>query len=285
MSSPTTRRSNGSDDAVSDRVHEARPLSLAALFVVFVFAIPWVAAPWLPQQPTTTWEVIATYVPGVWAPTFVALALIAIGGVRNLAMELRTRLSVPSGTWPFLVVALVGPFAAVMAATLLARMTGSAQPFIQRAAFPTVLLTTLTTGAVGEELGWRGFLLSRFDRRFPTPLAALLMAVLWMLWHVPIFLFADSPYASWPKVPALLTILTFGTFMGGLFYRMRGSIVPTVLAHISLNATLSAGGALLSSPVLWWTTTLVFAAASWQLLRGARSVGIPSVPGFARSLS
>jgi hypothetical protein len=92
------------------------------------------------------------------------------------------------------------------------------------------------------------------------------MAGLWMLWHLPIFLFPDSPYASWPAVPALLSILTFGTFMAGLFYRTQGSIVPTILAHVSLNATLGLGGASLSSPVLWWSITLLFAVASWALL-------------------
>ena len=41
------------------------------------------------------------------------------------------------------------------------------------------------TGAVGEELGWRGFLLPRLGERMGAAAAAWVMGILWRLWHVP----------------------------------------------------------------------------------------------------
>jgi hypothetical protein len=67
-------------------------------------------------------------------------------------------------------------------------------------------------------------------------------------------------------VPALLMIVSFGAFMAALFFRTQGSILPTILAHLSLNVTLGAGGAALSSAVLWWTTGLAYAVIAWVLL-------------------
>ena len=92
------------------------------------------------------------------------------------------------------------------------------------------------------------------------------MAALWALWHLPIFLFPDSPYATWPMVPALLTILSFGLFMAGLFFATNGSVVPTILAHLSWNITLGIGGVNLSSAIFWWTLAGVFIViAAWCL--------------------
>ena len=236
------------------------------VFVVLVFAVPWIVGPWLPQQPQNRWEVIASYVPGVWAPTLIAIAMIArTGGLSGLRRELTIRFRYAAGDGGWLLVAVAAPAMVTLAGVLGARLTGSGQPFIPAVAVGNVVLNAVLTGAVGEELGWRGFVLSRLDTRISSQHAALVMAVLWGLWHLPVFLFPDSPYSSWPMVPALLTIVSFGVFMGSLFYRTQGSILPTILAHLSLNVTLGVGGAALSSGVLWWTTAVAYALLTWAV--------------------
>lgn len=57
--------------------------------------------------------------------------------------------------------------------------------------FSTVLLTSMTLGslvgvitAAGEEIGWRGFMVSRLvEAGIPFPLVA--SGIIWGLWHVP----------------------------------------------------------------------------------------------------
>lgn len=236
-----------------------KPLMQAAVFVVLVFAVPWIVAPWLPQQPQSTWELILSYLPGVWAPTVIAVVMIALtDGLPSLGRELSERLRFTSASGLWLLAAAATPALVTAAGVLVARTAGDGQSFIPASAFGTVVLSAATTGAVGEEFGWRGFVLSRLSQRVSQRAAGLVMAILWALWHLPIFLFPNSPYSTWPLVPALLTIMAFGFFMAGLFFATQHSIIPTILAHLSLNITLGVGGVQLSSALFWWVLAGTF---------------------------
>ena len=130
-----------------------KPLTQVAAFVALVFAVPWLVAPLLPQQPQSTWELILSYLPGVWAPTVIALVMMTLtGGRAGLARELAERFRVASGrTW--LLASAATPALVTAAGLLIARAAGDGQSFIPASAFGTVVLNAVTTGAVGEELG------------------------------------------------------------------------------------------------------------------------------------
>lgn len=106
--------------------------------------------------------------------------------------------------------------------------------------------------ALGEELGWRGWLLPKLLPLGVVP-AILVSGVIWGLWHAPLILLGYN----YPGVPGWLgvTMMTgmcvvFGAVFGWL--RLRSdSIWPAALAHAALNG--AAG------------TYLVFAAAGEHL--------------------
>src|SRR5688500_9214675 len=157
-----------------------KPLGQVAVFVVLVFALPWIVAPWLPQQPQSSWELILSYLPGVWAPTVVAVVMIAATrGLRDLGRELSERFRIGSAKTIWFLAAAAGPALATVAGLLVARAAGDGQSFIPASAFATVVLNATTTGAVGEELGWRGFVLSRLGELMSQRAAAIVMATLW----------------------------------------------------------------------------------------------------------
>lgn len=52
--------------------------------------------------------------------------------------------------------------------------------------FVTVLFVSLLGGGF-EEPGWRGFALSRLEARFTPVRATLLLALVWGVWHVPVY--------------------------------------------------------------------------------------------------
>ena len=132
------------------------------VFVVLVFAVPWIVGPWLPQQPQNTWEVILSFLPGVWAPTVIAIAMITVAnGVSGLRREIAVRFRYKSAIGIWLLAAVSIPALITLAGVLVARAAGDGQPFIPLNVAKTVVLNAITTGAVGEEFGWRGFLLSR----------------------------------------------------------------------------------------------------------------------------
>lgn len=103
----------------------------------------------------------------------------------------------------------------------------------------TVLLAPLLNGlfTLGEELGWRGYLLPKL-----LPLgqwrALILSGVIWGLWHAPIILLGYN-YPENPRIGlVLMTIMCviLGVLLG--WTRLAtDSVWPAVIAHGALNGT------------------------------------------------
>lgn len=103
-----------------------------------------------------------------------------------------------------------------------------------------------TIPALGEEIGWRGWLLPRLMGLGTVP-ALLVSGVIWGLWHAPLVLLGYN----YPGVPGWLGVLLMCgmcTVVGAVFGWLRirsGSVWPAALAHGSFNA--AAGISLLFS--------------------------------------
>ena len=93
----------------------------------------------------------------------------------------------------------------------------------------------------GEEVGWRGYLLTRlFDAKVPAPI--FLNGLIWGLWHVPFFL-AWGPSQGLPEQRSISLFFFVANTIAGAYLlsylRLRsGSIWPPVLAHASANTML-----------------------------------------------
>jgi len=229
-------------------------------FLVLVNAVGWLACLLLRSTFAAghLWAFFTFVFVTVWSPTVIALALSfsfeGTSGVRNLLGFLFRGLS-KKNVW-YLIGILV-PVAAVASAIIIARHLHSGAAFLPLAALPLVLGLQVFTGAMGEELGWRGFLLSHLERRVSPRVAALVMAITWALWHLPAFFFPGMPQQHMPPIAFLLMVAAFGIFLALLFNRTRGHLVSTMLAHFSFNMGLALGGAILGS-VFIWTLAFIF---------------------------
>jgi membrane protease YdiL (CAAX protease family) len=93
-------------------------------------------------------------------------------------------------------------------------------------------------GPLGEELGWRGFMLPRLLERYGDFPSSVILGLVWALWHLPIFLFPE-----WRgDIPIALSILLypFGTIaiayiMTKLHHWSRGSVLIAILFHGVVN--------------------------------------------------
>lgn len=233
------------------------------IFLILLFGITWSLGLWAAAQPPpkSLSEFYATFLPQVWAPTILAVAIIALTeGVGRLKKEVADRLRYNAGSLRWLPVAAILPAAATGLAVFAARAAGDVAPFTPAGAIPLAIGMQLITGAVGEELGWRGFLLPRLGNRFGPAVAAWVMGALWSLWHVPAWFNPSLPHQTMPMVPALTFIAAFGVFLAFVFNRAGGSVLATILAHLSLNVATTIGGVRLSSFVFWATLAVVFGA-------------------------
>jgi len=112
--------------------------------------------------------------------------------------------------------------------------------------------------ALGEELGWRGWLQTALRPLGVWP-ALLLTGAIWGLWHAPVILLGYN--FGRPDVVGLLLMvggcLAWGVLLGWMRLRCA-SVWPAVLAHGSLNAV--AGAVLLLSFYVNGASFLAFAA-------------------------
>ncbi len=91
--------------------------------------------------------------------------------------------------------------------------------------------------ALGEELGWRGYLLLRMrDAGIPRPV--LLGGLLWAAWHVPLIL--SGQYVVGANSVLAIPLFTVGVLAASYFFgylRLRsGSVWPAAIAHAAYNA-------------------------------------------------
>jgi membrane protease YdiL (CAAX protease family) len=99
--------------------------------------------------------------------------------------------------------------------------------------WPTLFGATLVAGplvnglvALGEEIGWRGYLLPKL-----MPLGKLkayvLMGVIWALWHLPLLLigFVYPGQPLWGTLAFMALLVAFGIYINELSLRHRSSIL------------------------------------------------------------
>ena len=107
------------------------------------------------------------------------------------------------------------------------------------AAGPAFLTTAVF--ALGEEIGWRGFLVPELAKTYSFAKVALTTGVIWAVWHWPlIFLSTDitglnlvSPFFALPVLTIILTAA--GTVLAWVTLQSK-SVWPAVVLHGSQNA-------------------------------------------------
>ncbi|SEG98370.1 CAAX protease self-immunity [Saccharopolyspora kobensis] len=130
--------------------------------------------------------------------------------------------------------------------------------------------------ALGEELGWRGYLVQAL-LPLGQPGAFLTTGVLWGLWHGPVLILGFN-YPTVPIVVAFMMMMCFCILVGTLLGWLRlatGSVWPAAIAHGFLNAAAGltivfsqAGYAIDNASVglLGWTGWIVLALLILVLL-------------------
>ena len=103
--------------------------------------------------------------------------------------------------------------------------------------FVTLGLLTNLAFALGEELGWRGFLVPKLAERMSFTSTALVSGIIWASWHMPLIIFADynGGTPTWYSI-ACFAVMVVGISFPMAWLRLRsGSLWPAALLHASHN--------------------------------------------------
>lgn len=129
---------------------------------------------------------------------------------------------------------------------------------------PTFLIMFLFVG-LGEEPGWRGYLLPTLQGSYSALKSSLIVGVVWAVWHAPFY----GSQVPWEQVaPFFLNVIAGSVVMAWIFNNARGSVFLAMLMH-AVNNTVGGAyvGQLLHGADLtlwWWIFT-----ALWMLAAGA----------------
>lgn len=129
------------------------------------------------------------------------------------------------------------PATAVLGVYLIGNALGwdSENPSALKAALVAAPLSILSASlsALGEEIGWRGFMWPHFRERWNYWRSAILTVVIWWAYHVPLII--AGWYGDLAHLPAFtVAIFGFTLFLGVITDRSR-SLWPSVITHGAWN--------------------------------------------------
>jgi membrane protease YdiL (CAAX protease family) len=131
-------------------------------------------------------------------------------------------------------------------------------------------------GGLGEELGWRGFLLPRLQARSGALRASVMIGVAWGLWHAPAFWLPGTGKEGDFITMGLFTLLTVG--LSVIFTRVHNatgaSLLIVSVLHAAFNSTENALEAVIpaldgsGATMIYGVAVLVVAALLALFTRG-----------------
>jgi uncharacterized protein len=197
---------------------------------------------------------------GSWTPNIAAFIIIAFvlkqkGGVKNL---LRRWTHWRINPWWYLVA--LSPIIISMASAVLYHRW-VASPEINRESLNASILIpflviSLITGAMGEELGWRGFALPRLQIRVNALGASLILGTIWGFWHLPLWFIG----MGWEETSFLLFLyscIVVSVIYTWICNNTNGNMVLVSIFHMSFNYGLGIIGEIWGVPMeaaLWFSS-------------------------------
>ena len=219
---------------------------------------------------------------GAFAPSLVAVALTARRGGRAGVQALLGRLLMWRVKVRWYVFALGYMAAVKLTVAVVYRASHGHWPHFGEHSVGTIVMLIVIIGVIGgplgEEIGWRGYVLPRLTQRLGLAPASLVLGLGWSLWHLPLFVLSvggDQFGQSFPTYLVQVTALSVA--IAWLMARTGGSLLLVVLFHSAINQTKDIvpsgvpgahdSWALSPSSVAWMTVGVLWVVAACFLSR------------------
>jgi membrane protease YdiL (CAAX protease family) len=136
-----------------------------------------------------------------------------------------------------------------------------------------VAALVLMINGFGEEIGWRGFVWPRIREQRTLAGAAVILAIPWVVWHLPLFWiksgFSDMSVAM---IPGLFVSLACGAVVMGWLVERTESVIVVALFHTMLNMATSTTT---TTPAAPFVSAIVIAWALWLVRKDAATCARP----------
>jgi membrane protease YdiL (CAAX protease family) len=193
-----------------------------AAYVVIAFSSSWALTGLL--SVSLLFGLVALFGPTV--------AAVVVSWADGSLVELRQRLTTWRAPRSFLI-ALGLPFAVSGAAAALWTISGHGAPGLGSVSAIELVIFVLV---IGEEIGWRGFLLPRLRGTLSLPAAGIVSGIVWTLWHLPIYLQPGQGLAAYAAFA--WWVIPFALLMAFVVERARFSVLVATVMHGAANISI-----------------------------------------------
>src|SRR5215211_2068352 len=210
-------------------------------------------------------------------PSAVAIVLTAVVLGRGALRKLLGRLLIWRVSPFWYLVVFLGPVALTGGVVLLNALMGGpalslGMTLVGAAIF--FAFSVVPGSALGEEIGWRGYVLPRLQSRMSALSASLLIAPIWGLWHLPLWLTGEPGRTPTLYTGFLVSAFALSIISTWVYNSTGGSLLMVVLAHATVNLPLTLVrddlGAQASVPVLLYFGLLIVAAIVVVIVAGPK---------------
>jgi membrane protease YdiL (CAAX protease family) len=181
---------------------------------------------------------------GAFAPLLALLLLQRWKGPPGLVEGVLRKIRLPTTAWRWLILSAVFPSAiAVITSVAYDLIWSNGEITILRPepvaelgwalalVMPLTFVLALVGSPLGEEPGWRGYVFDQFVRRSQGYLGSAVVALMWWVWHVPLFIVLGVA----PNGYSLLEMVGFSLLIDSFYLLSGRNLLAAMFAHQGAN--------------------------------------------------
>ena len=175
-------------------------------------------------------------------PSLLGIVLTAIVLGRSALRKLLVRLLIWRVNPLWYLVMILGPVALAGGVVALNALLGGpalslGMPLLGVAVF--LAFSIFPGSALGEEIGWRGYALPRLQARRSALSASLILAPVWALWHLPLWLTGEPGRTPTLYAAFVVSVVAMCVILTWVYNSTGGSLLMVVLIHATFNFPLT----------------------------------------------
>jgi uncharacterized protein len=210
-------------------------------------------------------------------PSLLGIVLTAIVLGRSALRKLLVRLLIWRVNPLWYLVMILGPVALAGGVVALNALLGGpalslGMPLLGVAVF--LAFSIFPGSALGEEIGWRGYALPRLQARRSALSASLILAPVWALWHLPLWLTGEPGRTPTLYAAFVVSVVAMCVILTWVYNSTGGSLLMVVLLHATANLPITLAiydlGIRATVPVLLYFALMVVAAIVVVIVAGPK---------------
>ncbi|MFC1802198.1 CPBP family intramembrane glutamic endopeptidase [Patescibacteria group bacterium] len=207
-------------------------------FLLITFALTW--ACWLPGLLFSIYSfniLKSIYIPFIIVGTFVP-STVGIIFLKKSKQNIKKRLNFKIGKWwiPIILIFPIGGLLAQLAHTIIngSDFTSPSNIILLPIQF---LMILVLMGPLGEEFGWRGYLLPQIQKKYNAFISSIIVGLIWVFWHIPLFFIEGAPQSKLPFIQFSITLIISSILITWIQNNTKQNLWPALIIHTMINFT------------------------------------------------